>query len=146
MLFFFLVVFFVATPLQETVLNGKSRWQLVTLCRPQVLSNFYYSQAHGRAVMYGECILAFIVVFEWIHKEIGGLERGILPTVKGKKMLSAPWRFWCSEGNGCIDLTGLTEFRGQSLWSVLLPLLSSAFSSLWRHLHALWVKFGPCDE
>lgn len=83
--FFVFSCFFVGTPLQESVLNGKSRWQLATLCRPQVLSNFYYSQAHGRAVMYGECILAFIVVFEWIHKEIGGLERGILPTVKRKK-------------------------------------------------------------
>lgn len=28
--------------------------------------------------MYGGRILAFIVAFEWIHREIGSLERGIL--------------------------------------------------------------------
>lgn len=87
------VCFFVGTPLQEMVLNGKSGLQRATVCRPLVLNDFYSSQAHGRAVMYGGSILAFIVVFEWIHKEIGGLERGILPTVKKrkeKKMLSAP--------------------------------------------------------
>ncbi len=32
--------------------------------------------------MYGGRILAFIVVFEWIYREIGSLERGILPSAK----------------------------------------------------------------
>lgn len=41
----------------------------------------------------GERILAFIVVFEWIHREIASLERGILPSEKKRKMLSAPRRF-----------------------------------------------------
>lgn len=49
--------------------------------------------------MDGGRILAFIVVFEWLHREIGSLKS------PSKKMLSAPRRFWCSEGNGCIDLT-----------------------------------------
>lgn len=49
------------------------------MCGPQGLNDFYSTQARGRAVMYGGRILAFIVVFEWIHREIGSLERGILP-------------------------------------------------------------------
>lgn len=56
---------------------------------PQGLNHFYSSQAGGRVVMYGGHILAFIVVFEWIHREIGILDKGIQSSEKIKNASSA---------------------------------------------------------
>lgn len=90
------------TPSREAALNEKCRLQRATpVCRPPGLSDFYSSQAIGRALMYGGRILAFIVVFEWIHREIGSLES---PSERKKNAFSASqvsvfWGKWLHRFN-----------------------------------------------
>lgn len=61
-------------------------------------------------------------------------------------MLSAPRRFWCSEGNGCIDLTRPDWIPGTV--PVVRP-STAAFICIFPlrlHLHAFWVKLAQCDD
>lgn len=41
---------------------------------PQGLDDFYSSWSVGKAVMHGRHLLAFILVFKWIYREMGSLE------------------------------------------------------------------------
>lgn len=66
---------------------------------PQGLDDFYSTWSVGRAVMYGRHILAFIVVFKWIYREMGSLENPLERKAFSASQVSLFWEKWLHQFN-----------------------------------------------
>lgn len=129
----------------EALLNGNYRlWRTLLLCRPQGLNDFYSIWVLLCIRAGGWHNLSFILVFEWIHREIGNLERGILPL--RKKRFHRLVGFGVLKKMAASILTRPDWIPGTGSVAHPFPAAFICIFPLRLYLHAFWVKLAQCDD